>query len=59
MAKRIPLSEGPSPDKAREMLDDGTVHGKPITDRQRRFFGARMNAGRMVKRGKRPRTRAR
>mgnify|MGYP001561261544 CR=1 FL=1 len=26
--------------KAREILHDGTVHGKPITDRQRRYFGA-------------------
>lgn len=26
--------------KAAEMLHDGTVHGKPITDRQRRYFGA-------------------
>lgn len=25
--------------KAREILHDGTVHGKPITDKQRRFFG--------------------
>lgn len=26
--------------KAREMLEDGTVHGKPITKKQRGFFGA-------------------
>ena len=26
--------------KAREILQDGTVHGKPITDKQRRYFGA-------------------
>jgi hypothetical protein len=32
-----------SPDKAREILHDGTVHGHPITDRQRRFFGAMSN----------------
>jgi peptidoglycan hydrolase-like protein with peptidoglycan-binding domain len=25
--------------KAREILHDGTVHGKPITEKQRRFFG--------------------
>ena len=25
--------------KAREILHDGTVHGHPITERQRRFFG--------------------
>lgn len=27
--------------KAREILNDGTAHGHPITDRQRRFFGAK------------------
>lgn len=26
--------------KAREILHDGTVHGKPITKKQRGFFGA-------------------
>jgi hypothetical protein len=25
--------------KAREILHDGTVHGHPLTDKQRRFFG--------------------
>lgn len=25
--------------KAREILHDGTVHGKPLTPRQRRFMG--------------------
>lgn len=29
-----------TPEKAKEILHDGTVHGKPITDKQRRFFGA-------------------
>lgn len=29
-----------SADKARKILKDGTVHGKPLTDKQRRFFGA-------------------
>lgn len=29
-----------SPEKARQILHDGTVHGKPITDQQRKFFGA-------------------
>jgi len=28
-----------SSEKAREILHDGTVHGHPITDKQRRFFG--------------------
>lgn len=26
--------------KAREILHDGTVHGKPLTGRQRRYMGA-------------------
>ena len=26
--------------KARQILHDGTVHGKPITDQQRKYFGA-------------------
>lgn len=31
---------GLTPNKARKILHDGTVHGKPLTDKQRRFFGA-------------------
>jgi hypothetical protein len=30
---------GPSKAKAKEMLRDGTVHGKPLTKKQKRFFG--------------------
>lgn len=30
---------GPTPEKAREILKDGTIRGKNITDRQRRYFG--------------------
>ncbi len=26
--------------KAKEILEDGTVHGKPLTPKQKRFFGA-------------------
>jgi len=26
--------------KAKKILKDGKVHGKPLTDKQRRFFGA-------------------
>lgn len=40
-----------SKSKAREILHDGTVHGKPITEKQRRFFGAmatRKAAGGMI-----------
>ncbi len=29
----------PSKDKAKEMMDDGTVRGKPITTKQRGLFG--------------------
>lgn len=31
---------GPSARKAREMLRDGTVHGRALTRKQRGFFGA-------------------
>lgn len=34
-------STGPSAAKARTILHDGTVHGQPLTDKQRRFMGAR------------------
>ena len=29
-----------NPAKAREILHDGTVHGRKITPKQRRYFGA-------------------
>ncbi len=32
-----------SPEKAREILSDGKIRGKKITDRQRRYFGAMSN----------------
>ena len=35
---------GPTPAKAREMLRDGTVHGRPLTDKQKRYFGYIANA---------------
>lgn len=58
MAKKIPSSEGPSPAKAAIMLHEGVANGRPISDRQRRFFGARSNESaapvKMAKRGKRP-----
>jgi hypothetical protein len=31
------------PEKAKEMLKDGKIHGKPITDRQRKYFNAIAN----------------
>ena len=30
-----------TPNKAREILHDGTAHGQPLTDKQRKFFGAK------------------
>jgi hypothetical protein len=32
---------GLTPNKAREILHDGTIRDQPITDKQRRFFGAK------------------
>ena len=37
--KALPSSKI-SPDKAREILHDGEANGKPLTDKQRRMFGA-------------------
>lgn len=58
MADKIPSSKGPSATKAYTMLHEGVANGKPITERQKRFFAARANSGAMsgpnVKRGKRP-----
>lgn len=39
--KRKGAKAGPSPAKAREILHHGEVHGKPLTERQRKFMGAR------------------
>lgn len=35
MAKKL------SKEKAKKILSDGKVRGKPLTEKQRRFFGAR------------------
>ena len=32
-----------SPSKAKKILKDGTVHGKKLTEKQRRYFGALSN----------------
>ncbi len=45
---KIMKKGGLTPNKAREILHDGTVHGKPITDKQRRYFGA-MSKGNTLK----------
>jgi len=42
MAKKL------TPNKAREILHDKSVHGHPLTDAQRRFFGA-MSKGNTIK----------
>lgn len=40
MAKKPKTQKAPvSPDKARKILKDGEVNGKPLTKRQRAFFG--------------------
>jgi len=43
--RRLDLSR----DKARTILDDQTVRGRPLTDKQRRFFGA-IASGSLLKR---------
>jgi len=40
LAERMTLLKGLTPEKARKILHDKEVHGKPLTDRQRRYFGA-------------------
>lgn len=32
--------DAPSPQKARTILRDGTVHGQPLTTKQKGYFGA-------------------
>ena len=41
-----------SPAKAKEILGHGTVHGKPLSKKQKGYFGARAG-GAPVKKGKR------
>jgi hypothetical protein len=41
--------DAPSPGKARQILRDGTVHGQPLTSKQKGFFGA---VAAMSKKGK-------
>lgn len=43
---------GLTPNKAREILHDGTAQGHPLTDRQRRYFGAMSKGNTMNYRGK-------
>lgn len=38
--------------KAKEILHDGTVHGKPLSKKQRGFFGARASGAPMKKGGR-------
>jgi hypothetical protein len=46
MAKKPSRRKGaPSAKKAKTILHDGTVHGRPLTERQRRFFGAVSHKG--------------
>jgi hypothetical protein len=48
-------SAGPSREKAKEILRDGTVHGKPITAKQRGYFGSIASEGPHAPRKKRTR----
>lgn len=41
---------GPSQSKAKEILSDGTSHGRPLTKRQRRFMGARAGGAPVMRR---------
>jgi hypothetical protein len=45
MAKKKPSTKI-SPAKAKKILEDGTVHGKPLTKKQRKMFGAAAGKGR-------------
>jgi hypothetical protein len=46
LAKALPSEETDiSPEKARKILHDGEVHGRPLTDQQRKFFGAIASKG--------------
>lgn len=42
MSKKLPSQrkDAPSPAKARTILHDQTVHGKPLTSKQQGFFRA-------------------
>lgn len=33
-----------TPQKAKKILEDGSVHGKPLTKKQKGFFGAQLSA---------------
>jgi hypothetical protein len=41
LAAELAKQHEPSPVKAATMLHDGTAHGHALTDKQRKFFGAR------------------
>ena len=44
---RVAASGTVTREKAREILHDGTVHGKPLTKKQRGFFGARASGAKL------------
>ena len=44
-------AHGPSKAKSKEMLKHGTVHGKPLTDKQKGLFGL-IAGGKKPTRGK-------
>lgn len=38
-----------SQEKAKKILEDGTIRGKPLTARQKRFFGLLAGGGKPIK----------
>lgn len=42
-APQMAMGGSVSPEKAKQILKDGTIYGKSLTDKQRRFFGAMAN----------------
>lgn len=55
MAKKIPktLKAPVTPSKARKILRDGKINGRPLTVQQKKFFGRIANGARRVKANKR------
>lgn len=51
MSMRPKKKGGLTPNKAREILHDGTAQGHPLTDKQRRYFGAMSKGNTMNYRG--------
>lgn len=48
--KRLKKRKGPTKKKAQEILDDGSIRGRPLTKKQNRFFRHIVEDGRPKKR---------